>query len=257
MRWHKPVFILFLVSFAVSWTRLWLDPSSTASWLDGGLFCAGALTALLGLARRLPMQNVLMAGALIALMATIVTTIGALSGVPFGPLIFTERLGWRIFGEVPWPLPLLWIVVIVSGRGVARLIVRPWRRTNFYGFWVIGLTCLLAVLMDVGLEPFAVKVRGYWWWRTPPSVLAWHNAPWVNFPGWFSTALGMLAFTMPWLINKRPVKQPRDYHPLIVWLLFNLYFVTGNALKGLWWAAGIGLCLCVVTASYAIRGARW
>ena len=69
-----------------------------------------------------------------------------------------------MLGVVPWPLPLLWVVLVINARGVGRLVMRPWRKTNFYGFWVIGLTCLLVLAFDLGLEPFAVEVKGYWLW---------------------------------------------------------------------------------------------
>jgi hypothetical protein len=79
----------------------------------------------------------------------------------------------------------------------------------------------------------------------------------VNFLGWFCGCLGILAFTMPWLINKQPVKQPMDYHPLVVWALMNLWVLTGNAVHGLWGAALLGLALNGAAIAYAIRGARW
>jgi uncharacterized membrane protein len=81
--------------------------------------------------------------------------------VPFGPIAYSEAFGEKLFTVLPWPVPFLWIVVVVNGRGVARLIMRPWRKTNYYGFWVIGLTCVLAVLLDLSLEPFA-SARHYW-----------------------------------------------------------------------------------------------
>jgi hypothetical protein len=79
----------------------------------------------------------------------------------------------------------------------------------------------------------------------------------VNFLGWFVTALSILAFSIPWLINKQPIKQPVDYQPLVNWLLVNSWFMMGNALHRLWPAVGVGLGANAVAAFYAIRGARW
>jgi len=176
--------------------------------------------------------------------------------VPFGPRAYTDALGGKIFG-VPWPMPFVWLAVIVNVRGVARLILRPWRKTTYYGFWVIGLAGVLAVLFDTGLEPFASRAKHYWFWEMSANVLSWYSAPWVNFLGWFVTVLGILGFTTPWLINKQPVKQPTDYHPLVLWLLLNLYFATGNALQQLWFAVAFGLVANVLVTAYAVRGARW
>ena len=86
---------------------------------------------------------------------------------------------------------------------------------------------------------------------------SWFTAPWVNFLGWFVSALAMLVFTLPWLINKQPVKQAMDYHPLVVWLLLNLWLLAGNAGHGLWLAVALGAVGNAVIAVFAIRGARW
>ncbi|HXJ60334.1 MAG TPA: carotenoid biosynthesis protein [Verrucomicrobiae bacterium] len=257
--WHRPVFIVFLVCWVVNWVVLLLrvDLAGQGRWIESLLPVTACATTLLALARRLPLQNVLMAGFLIGGLASIITAVAALSGVPVGPIYYTERMGERIAGVVPWPIPLLWVILIINGRGVARLIMRPWRRTNYYGYWVIGLTCLLAVWFDVGLEAFAVKVNNYWLWLGKQSVLRWQTAPYVNFLGWFVSALGMIAFTMPWLINKLPIKQPMDYHPLVVWLLLNGWVLTGNAMHGLGSAVALSLIGNTLAAVCAIRGARW
>jgi len=257
--WHKSVFILFLLAWVVNWVllllRVKLPPEGR--WVEALLPLFATATTLLALGRRLPLQNVLMAASLIAGISFVIAAVGAMSGVPFGPFVYGTALGEPIFGVVPWSVPLLWVVLIINGRGVARLVMRPWRKTNYYGFWVIGLTCGLIVLFDLGMEPFAAHVRQYWFWQIGKSVPAWHTAPWVNFLGWFITPLGIMAFTMPWLINKQPIKQPIDYHPLVVWLLMNLWLATGNAVEGLWLAAGAAVLGHTIAAIYAVRGARW
>ncbi len=255
---HKPVFIAFLVCFAVVGVALLLGVSFSEDWrwLEGLFWLLAAATSLFGLARRLPGQNMLMAATLITAMAFIILVVGEKTRVPFGPRAYTDALGGKILG-VPWPMPLLWLVVVINSRGVARLILRPWRKTTYYGFWVIGLACMLAVLFDAGLEAFATRAKHYWFWETHANAPGWYSAPWVNFLGWFVTALGILAFTTPWLVNKQPVKQPTDYHPLVLWLLLNAYFATGNALQSLWFAVVFSLIANVIVTVYAIRGARW
>lgn len=258
-RWQKPAFLLFLLVWAVNMTLLGLElePGATLQWAEGLLLLSAAASTLLTLARRLPAQNVVAAAVLIAAMAGVVGTVAAGSGIPFGARVYSELLGDKFFDLLPWTVPLLWVVVLVNARGVARLIMRPWRKTNYYGYWVIGLACGLAVLLDLGLEPFAVHARGYWIWQTPGAVLDWYTAPWVNFLGWFVTALFILAFSTPWLINKNPVKQPMDYQPLILWLLVNAWLLTGNALHARWLAVAVGLAGNAAATFFAIRGARW
>lgn len=257
--WHKPMFILFLVAWvvnaAVAGLRIQLPLG--LDWIEALLPLTALGTTLLALALRLPLQNVLMAGVSIASLAVGILAIGAATGTPFGPIVFSDALGDRLFGVVPWPLPLLWVVLVINARGVARLVMRPWRKTNFYGFWVIGIACALVVIFALGFEPFAVYAKNYWIWQTAAGTAGWFRAPWVDFLGWFLTALAITCLSIPWLINKHPVKQPMDYQPLLVWLLINLWPAVGNAAQGLWLPVIVALGGNAVAAAYAIRGARW
>ena len=259
LRWHKPVFILFLVVWVANagLTGLRLELPAGFGWVEALLPLTAALTTLLALAQRLPLQNVLMAGVWIMSLAAGILAVGALTGMPFGPFIYTEAAGERAFDVVPWAMPLLWLVLIINARGVARLIMRPWRKTNFYGFWVIGLACALVVIFALGFEPFATRVKHYWVWESAATVRGWYSAPWVNFLGWFLAALAITALSIPWLINKHPVKQPMDYQPLILWSLLNLWPAIGNAGHQLWLPVLVSLAGNGVAIAWAIRGARW
>src|SRR5579862_8917728 len=126
-----------------------------ADW-PAALFLLLALaTTLVSLTRTLPAQNVLSAAGVIAFIASIAELINARADMPFGTRTFTGDLGPRCFGVLPWAIPAVWVVAMLNSRGVARLILRPWRKTSKYGFWVIGLTAVLMVMFDLSLEPFA------------------------------------------------------------------------------------------------------
>ncbi len=258
-RCHLPVFVLFLG--VAGWNLLaWWWPgkvAGSAKSSEAALLLLAAVTSLLALARRLPLQNVAAVSLVICVASGAVLAISSLSGIPFGPCTYSELLGGKLFDLLPWSLPLVWLVVLINARGVARLILRPWRKTPAYGLWIIGLTAALAVWFDFALEPFAVYVKDYWLWRAAKSIPAWYTAPWVNSLGWLVTSLAILAFATPWFIVKQPVKSTADWHPLVVWLTLNLWLAVGNAVHHLWPAAAIGLAGAAATAWLAARGARW
>src|ERR1035438_9592397 len=158
---HRVVFGLFLVQFALVWTRLWLPWPLLGSvrWPDGLLVVLTTATLIASLSRQLPGQNVILASIIIAFIAGAVESLGALTAIPFGPDVYTEHIGQQLFYPLPWAVPLIWVAVILASRGVARLTLRPWRKTSNYGFRLIGLTTALVVLLDLGLEPFAVRVK--------------------------------------------------------------------------------------------------
>src|SRR5882672_9610977 len=81
--WHKPVFIVFLLAWAVNWVLLLLRVELPAEgrWLEALLPILVAATSLLALGRRLPLQNVFVAGAVIVGLSTAIVAVGALSSV--------------------------------------------------------------------------------------------------------------------------------------------------------------------------------
>ena len=196
---HRVLFGLFLLQFTLVWARLWLPwpPLGNARWPDGLLLVLTAATILASLTRQLPGQNVMLASVIIAFIAGAAQSLGALTAIPFGPYVYAESFGQQLFYPLPWAVPLVWIAVIFPSRGVARLILRPWRKTRTYGFWLIGLATALVVLLDLGLEPFATRVKHYWFWNPTKLKLDWYGTPWVNFLGWAVTTLLILAFATP------------------------------------------------------------
>jgi uncharacterized membrane protein len=254
------LFILFLLQCTLVWIRFWLPwpVFAHARWPEGLLLVLTTATLLASLVRQLPGQNVMLASVVIALIAGAVQSLGALTAIPFGPYVYTQNIGQQLFQPLPWAVPMVWLAVVLASRGVARLALRPWRKTQNYGFRLIGLTTLLVVLLDVGLEPFATRVKHYWFWNPTKLRFDWYTTPWINFVGWAVTTLLILAFATPSLINKQPMQQPPpDYHPLVVWLLFNFLFATGVAAHQLWPAFGAISLISVVVAVFAFRGARW
>jgi uncharacterized membrane protein len=234
--------------------QVFLWPNSL--WAGEWFILLAAAAVLLNLARTLPAQNVAAAALLIALMSGIAEAINARLHIPFGARTFGESLGSQILG-VAWLMPLIWIAAILASRGVARLMLRPWRKTSKYGLWVIGLACALTVVFDFNLEPFAAA-NGWWIWQMPKSVPAWQTAPWTNFPAWALVTLLILAFTTPWLINKNRTRSgPPDYHPLLLWLLLNLLPAIGDALHHLWLPAALAVILAALATTFALRGAKW
>lgn len=253
---------LALASFALVVRTLFvtLDKATNPGWPEAVLILAATLTTLVSLTRQLPAQNVMLAAAVIAFIGGMIHAIGAATAIPFGPFSYTGSAGPQFFNTLAWPMPLVWIVVILNSRGVARLILRPWRKVRTYGFWLIGITVALTVLFDLALEPFAAAVKHYWLWHPTRLPFTWVGAPVTNFLGWLVTALFTLVFATPALINKRRQRsssRPPDYHPLVVWLLAVALFAAGAATRQLWPAVIYCVTAGLAVAIFAIRGARW
>jgi len=247
---------LLAVGFLVALTSV--ATKEDANWPVAVLMLLAAADTLIALTRQLPAQNVWLAAFAVAFIGGTAHGIGAKSGIPFGPFMFAPDAGQKLFGILPWAIPLLWMIAVLNSRGVARLILRPWRKIHAYGFWLIGLTALLTMLFDYALEPFAAHAKHFWIWTTTDYSLTPQGAPASNSVGWFMVTLLILAFVTPAMINKQLSKRSApDFHPLSVWVGAVLLFATGAALHGLWLMTAINVILSVVVAVFAIRGARW
>lgn len=249
---------IFVVAWGIIAGNLLFSFSENIQLAEIGLVLFGTATTLFSLARQLPAQNVLLAGVVTALIGSGIQAIGAKAAIPFGPFLFNSNFGAKFFGVLPWTVPFIWVLVVFNSRGAVRLILRPWRKTHTYGWWVIGLTMVLCLLLDLGWEVFASRVKHYLLWNETRFPITWYGVPLVNFLGWLLTLLLILAFVTPSLINKNPARRSTpDYHPLIVWTLFNVLFIIGAAMNQLWSAAAVTGISTAAVIIFSLRGARW
>jgi putative membrane protein len=251
---------LFLAAYALVLVLLWwhLPLPGRPGWPAAVLLLLAVVSTIAALARHLPLQNILLAAILIALAGGAATWLDLKTGIPFGQFTTDNDMEPKLHKTLPWAIPVIWIVAILNSRGVARLILRPWRKMRSYGFWLIGITAMLTVLFDLALDPFASRVKHYWFWEPTKLPLTWQGAPLVNFFGWLVVTLLILAFITPILIKKHPIhRRPPDFHPAGVWIGGVLLFGIGSATMGLWSAILLDGIICLAVAVFVVRGARW
>lgn len=228
------------------------------NWPETALLAVSVAGTVATLARQLPILHALSATVVIACAGGGISALNAKTGIPFGPYLFGQGSGMRLFDVLPWMVPLFWPVAILSSRGVARLILRPWRKTKAYGFRLIGLAAVLTVLFEFAFEPFASRVKHYWYWEPTALRVTWEGAPLVDFFGWMAVTVLMLAFVTPLLINKNPrPKSSPDFFPLGIWLGGLVLFGVGCAAQKIWPAVAADAVIAATTTVFAVRGARW
>jgi uncharacterized membrane protein len=257
---HWFLTIVFAATFVLVAVMLFkpLKLPGDAGWPEALLLVSGVACTITSATRRLPLQNVLLATFIIIVIGGAVQSLGAMTDMPFGPFRFGPGIGSEIFNTLPWAVPLIWVLAVLNSRGVARLILRPWRKVSGYGFWLTGITAALTLLFDFALEPFASRVRHYWIWMPTKLPVTWEGAPVSNFLGWAAVAALIAVVIAPALINKQPGKKNvPDFHPFAVWLGAILLFATGCALQGLLAATVADGVLAAVIIVFAIRGATW
>ncbi len=257
---HWLLTVIFAAAFVLVTVMLFkpLKLPGNPGWPELLLLASGVACTITALARRLPLQNVLLSVFLIAVLGGAVHALGVITGIPFGPFEFGESIGPQVFTTLPWAVPLIWILAVLNARGVARLILRPWRKVSAYGFWLIGTTAALTLLFDFALEPFASRVKHYWLWTPTKFPLAWQGTPVSDFLAWAAVSVLISVVIAPALINKQPGKRNTpDFHPFAIWLGAILLFAAGCAQNGLLSAAVADGILAAIVTLFAIRGGTW
>jgi uncharacterized membrane protein len=138
---------------------------------------------------------------IVIVLSLAVETCGALTGFPFGPYTYTDHFGPTL-GVVPLTIPLAWHVVLTNALLIVRALAPHLPR------WAEAAAAgLVATLYDAVLEPFAVRVKGYWFWRTANGAV-----PLQNYAAWFIVG-GLLILVLAPVTTLRP---QRDARPPII-----------------------------------------
>lgn len=97
-------------------------------------------------------------------------------GFPYGFFTYSEALGQKVFGLVPWTVFFGWTPLVIGSVAIADRAVHGRMRQ-------LLLASVLLVLFDLVFDPIAVAL-GFWAWDTPGPY---YGVPYVNFVGWLLT----------------------------------------------------------------------
>ena len=251
--WHYVAVSLTLLAAVATL----FDQPKTTHFSDTLLLVFATAGSVTTLWRQLPLQSVLFAAGLTALLGAAAHGLSAGTGIPLGPVSFGPASGPKLFNIVPWSVGLLWIIVIFNSRGVARLILRPWRKIKNYGFILLGLTAGLSLVFDLGLEPYA-HLKQLWLWQPTKIHVEWYRASPMTFIGWTFVSLMILAIIMPYLIRKQPGNNSSpDYSPLLLWLGAMILFAINAGLAACWPALTVDVLIVIGVGTFSWRGACW
>lgn len=256
---HRVAFGAFLVLTLPVWVATLVQPRLPGAWqwVDGIYIALAAITVLTCLARRLPWQNVGTLGLVIFFTSGMMLAVAVQSGFPLGRLEFSADFGPRLLGFVAWPMPFLWVAVLLASRQGAKVILRPWRRLKGYGWLLLGVSIGLAVFQMLALEPLGHRVKAWWSWADVDRPLSWYGAPLGVLLATPLLITALLVLATPWLLPKRPTGQAPPFEPVVVWLALEGWFGLGNLRAGLVVPGGIALAAMVAVGVMAWRGRQF
>jgi putative membrane protein len=150
-------------------------------------------------------------------------------GLPYGKITYTDALGHQVFGAAPWVIAVIYPSMVLAVFWLVK-------KLNV-GFLVPVLTGLFLVLIDLVLDPAAVKLE-FWQWDTPGFF---YGVPIVNLIGWF---LG--GFIASWLANAFWGNKKVTRGLAMSGLGILLFWTGANIGIEQWFSAAIGGALSVL-----------
>ncbi|MBI4026428.1 MAG: carotenoid biosynthesis protein [Verrucomicrobia bacterium] len=166
----------------------------------------------------------ILAGGAIAVM------IGLLSGYPFGACMFTEKLGPRLFGLMPWIMPVCWLIAVINAYVVCSVLVmsRLSQPSQDSQVLLALLTAVTVTVMDMNYEPVAASVKQYIHWQEWDR--AYYGVPRLNFFGWFTVSL-ILASILSHILD------PKKWRLSTAWMCLGLLATFQLLLSAMNWQA--------------------
>lgn len=177
----------------------------------------GLLTALLHASLRWNWRAALTLFAVSFVVSLTFESVGVATGLVYGPYHYTEKLGPKFLGLVPYMIPAAWFMMMYPSLVIAERVaprVDGWKR----GLTVAALGGIVMTAWDVVMDPMLVR-GGHWVWETNG---AYFGVPLQNYWGWWLTTFSV--FLVFWLLTRRNGDPARGADDRIA---VAVYIVTG------------------------------
>lgn len=244
------IFFLFLhaVAAVFSLTGTWAlyhlsripdwDYTAVTFWLGIANVLTGVLSALLLMAHREGWKSALTLLALCIVLAGGMELLGTTTGFPFGSYTYTDLLGPKFLGHVPYLIPPSWMMMLYPAMMLTQLLLpQGWLRPVVAG--------LILTIWDFAMDPAMTTGFAYWHWHTEGGF---YGMPYVNWLGWWLT--GTLVAAAFWKLH-RGWKGHWEPFALALYLIQGA-FMAGLAwlymrpLASLWWLVSVGVLMWLV-----------
>ena len=180
--------------------------------------------------------------------------IGTTTGYPFGNYAYTDFLGYKILGHVPYTIPLSWFYLGLTAYllGAAIVTARGWGRRTLWSL-VLGVWFLTAwdLVLDPAMAAPSLAVK-FWEWQIDGPYF---GMPLQNLIGWSVTGLAYMALSrLLWRSDPPPITDRSTTTFLFVVYAANLGFAMAlSAGAGLWQPIVVAVVVGLLPALLVFR----
>ncbi len=178
--------------------------------------------------------------------------VGTGYGWPFGNYEYTDFLGYKVLGRVPYSIPLSWFYMGFASYLLGRALVQRfgWPRPALMSVLTgAGLLVVWDLVLDPAMAHDDVRVS-FWIWDETGSYF---GMPLINFLGWGLTGLIFMAVArMLWRSDVDTRLIPL-FVPFAIYLLNTVWAMILAADVGLWQAIVLAAVLGLLPAYIAVQ----
>lgn len=162
--------------------------------------------------------------------------IGTSTGLLFGPYHFTDLLGPKWFGKVPFFIPIVWSYTALVTYRLALFVFPEKKKTRLL------FMAMLMLILDLSTDPAMSHQITYWVWEKPG---VYYGVPLTNYIGWLIVSLTMGVFLEKSEIGHQLQQQPVSF-------FIHFYNAINIAPLGLVLAGQLGLAFSLTLVSLLI-----
>lgn len=182
--------------------------------------------ALLHASQRFGWGRALLLVALCIGISLLFESVGVATGLVFGPYHYTDRLGPRFLGLVPYLIATAWFMMMYPSLVIAQALLDRSGQPQASLKQILLISALGGMIMtawDLAMDPLMVS-GGHWIWDGPLSSRPYFGVPLQNYWGWWLTTF--VTFALFLLISRSWQRRPRKDSRFDQLAVFS-YLVTG------------------------------
>ena len=238
--------------------ELWSGDPNAVRVFDFSMKYAGATHILLGAATMLVVGVIVLGWRKTAIFAVVSTSlsltselVGTGTGWPFGNYAYTDFLGYKVLGRVPYSIPLSWFYMGLASYLLGSLLAARLRLQR-RSLWSIILGVWFLTVWDLVLDPamahHSLRIQFWVWDQTGPYF----GMPIKNFIGWSLTGLVFMTISRALWRNDAVFTARELAIPLGIYIANLVFAMVLSAGVGLWIPIILAAVLGMVPALAAV-----
>jgi uncharacterized membrane protein len=216
----------------------------------------GFTFALFHASDRLGWKKALLLLALVFIVALLFESVGVATGLVYGPYHYTEKLGPKFLGLVPYLIAVAWFMMMYPSFVIAEWLVPfSWKGAKRL-LTLAAVGGLIMTSWDVVMDPIMVAGK-HWIWDEPGAFF---GVPLQNYWGWWLTVFVTFVIYLLVTRNRPAVKEAWfDRFALVAFMITgygNIISAVSGGLAGPGLAGFFALTPWVIVAWILMRDKR-